>query len=153
MRSPLSFVCVSISFLIKVLSSAIVFSRNNWWHVVSSCLNLILQSCLWLFVKPSKSVWTWACKKAKSLALSQQVTTGLQWTAWLTRNINNTDDPQKKHRHWTVSNFILLEGLNWFHLPLFRYRSRQIDVWFAWKIQNLSMDHLLVNRNRDIKRR
>ena len=34
--------------------------------------------------------------------------------------------------------------------PYFRCRSWQIDVWFAWKIPNLSMYHILVNTNWDI---
>ena len=37
--------------------------------------------------------------------------------------------------------------------PYFWCESRQIYVWIAWKIPNLSMYHLLVNTNRDIKRR
>ena len=51
-------------------------------------------------------------------ALSQQVTTRQQWTdvkAWETQDTKNTNDPQKKHRLGTVSENILLEGLNWFH--------------------------------------
>ena len=35
--------------------------------------------------------------------------------AWQTQDINNTNDPQKKHRLGTVSKYILLEGLNRFH--------------------------------------
>ena len=45
-------------------------------------------------------------KIAKRLALSKQVTTELQSTdkkARQTRNINNKNDPQKKHRLGTVS--------------------------------------------------
>ena len=34
---------------------------------------------------------------------------------WQTQDINNTNDPQKKHRHKTVSKNILPEGLNRFH--------------------------------------
>ena len=37
--------------------------------------------------------------------------------------------------------------------PYFWCGSRSIDIWFAWKIPNLSMYHLLVNTNWDIKRR
>ena len=51
-------------------------------------------------------------KRVKRLALSQQVTTRLQWTdkkAWQTRIINNKNDPQKKHRLGKVSKNILLE--------------------------------------------
>ena len=40
-----------------------------------------------------------------------------QWTdakAWETQDTQNTNDPQKKHRFWTVSKNILLKGLNRF---------------------------------------
>ena len=45
-------------------------------------------------------------KRAKRPALSQHVITRLQWTdktAWSTRNINNKNDPQKKHSLGTIS--------------------------------------------------
>ena len=45
-------------------------------------------------------------KRTKMLALSQQVTTRLQLTdkkAWQKRNINNKNDPHKKHHLGTVS--------------------------------------------------
>ena len=60
----------------------------------------------------------------------------------------------KRSTPWN-GQYFLLEGLNWFYIPLFRCGSRQIDVWLAWRIPNLSMDHLLVhvNTNRDIKKR
>ena len=42
-----------------------------------------------------------------------------QWTvakAWQTKDINTTNDPQKKYRLGMVSKNILLEGLNRFHV-------------------------------------
>ena len=51
-----------------------------------------------------------------------------------TQCINNTNDPQKKYRLGTVSENIILEGLNRFHdvnLTLSSDGSRQIDVWFV----------------------
>ena len=36
--------------------------------------------------------------------------------------------------------------------PLFKFGSRHIDIWFAWKTPNLSMHHLLEHINQDIKR-
>ena len=56
--------------------------------------------------------------RAKRSALFQQVTTMQQWTdakAWQARDINNTNDAQKKYRLGTVRKNILLEGLNRFH--------------------------------------
>ena len=46
-------------------------------------------------------------KRAKRLALSQQMTKRLQWTyktAWQTQNINKKKDPQKKHslKHFNI---------------------------------------------------
>ena len=49
--------------------------------------------------------------RAKRLALSQQVTTGLQITDMTDRNINNKNDPQKKHCLGTVKH-IFTGGLN-----------------------------------------
>ena len=66
-------------------------------------------------------------------------------------------DPQKKHRFVTVSKILFTGGLklvSWNRPhPYFWCESRQIDVWFDWKIPKLSMYHLLVNTNRDIKMR
>ena len=98
-------------------------------------------------------------ERAKRLALSQQVTTRLKWTnkkAWQTRNINyNKKDPQKKHRLGMVSKNIFTGGLKlvlWYQpRPYFWCGSRQRDVWFAWKISNLSMDHFPVNTNQGDK--
>ena len=80
-------------------------------------------------------------KRAKRLALSQQVTTRLQLTektAWQTRNTNNKKDPQKKHRLGTVCNCSFTEELklvSWYQPhSYFWCGSWQIDVWFAWKI-------------------
>ena len=97
-------------------------------------------------------------KRAKMLALSQQVTTRLQCTdkkVWQTRNINTKNDPQKKHRLGTVGKHYFTGKLELVLIyqphPYSRCGSRQIDVWFAWKIPYLSMYHLLLNTNRDIK--
>ena len=49
--------------------------------------------------------------------------------------------------YWSTSTSFMVPTL-----PLFLMGSRKIDVWFAWKIPNLSMYHLLVNANRDAKR-
>ena len=57
--------------------------------------------------------------RAKRSPLTQQVTKRLQRTdteAWQTQDINNTNDPQKKHCFWLVSKNILLEGFNQFHV-------------------------------------
>ena len=54
-------------------------------------------------------------KRAKRLALFQQVTTRVQWTdmtVWQTPNINDKKDPPKKYRLGKVSKIFLLEGLN-----------------------------------------
>ena len=51
--------------------------------------------------------------------------------------------------HWK-----LLKDLNYFMVPtspIILMGSRHRDVWFAWKIHNLPMSHLLVHINQDIK--
>ena len=67
---------------------------------------------------------------------------------------NNKKDPQKRHRIGTVSRKTT-RGLKhvWRYQPHpdFWRGSRQIGVWIAWKIPNLSMYHSLVHTNRDIK--
>ena len=53
-------------------------------------------------------------------------------------------------------NIILLEGLNQLlgaNITLISDVDQHTDVWFASKIPNSSMYHLLVNTNRNIKRR
>ena len=69
-------------------------------------------------------------KRAKSQALSQQVTTRLQRTdnkAWQTRKIDHKSDPQKKHRLDTISKKYFTGGLKlvlWFQpLP---YQDKQM---------------------------
>ena len=54
-------------------------------------------------------------QESQERALSKQVTRGLHWTdkkAWQTRNINNKNDPQKKHRLGMVDKIFLLGGFN-----------------------------------------
>ena len=66
-----------------------------------------------------------------------------------TRNTNNKKDPQKMHRLGTASKKINAGPKHvWRYHPYFWCGSRQIDVWFAWKIPNLSMYHLIVSSNR-----
>ena len=74
-----------------------------------------------------------------------------------TRNISIKKDPQKKHRHGTVSKRYFTGGfilVLWYQPhPYFRYGSRRKNIWFAWKIHNLSMYYLILNTSQDIKRR
>ena len=75
-------------------------------------------------------------KRAKRLALSQQLTTRLickDKTACQTWIINNKKDPQKKH----VSKNLFTGGLKlvlWYQpYSYFWCESRKIDSWFTWK--------------------
>ena len=65
---------------------------------------------------------TWPCKdniwesdkntRAKRSALSQQVTTRQQWTdakTWLTQDINNTNDPQKRSTQLSTKFHLLVK--------------------------------------------
>ena len=68
-------------------------------------------------------------KKAKRLALFQQVTTRLQWTdkkAWQTRNINNKKNPQKKHIKSLILSSDFIQILLIFYLNNY---LRQVWVW------------------------
>ena len=94
-------------------------------------------------------------KRAKRPALSQQVATRLHWIdekSWQTGNINNKKGSTKEAPPWhgQLKN-IFTGGLKlvlWYQpLPYFWCGSRQIDVWFAWTIPNLSMYHLLLKTN------
>ena len=68
---------------------------------------------------------------------------------------NNINDPQKKHRLGTISQNILLEGLNRFHgaptLPLVQMWIKT-HRYFAWDTPNLSIHYLLEHINKDIRR-
>ena len=88
--------------------------------------------------KVTKSQYT-PQTRAKRSALSLQVTTRQQWTnakAWQTQAINNKNNPQKKWRLGTVSENILLEGLNWFHgAPT----SPSVQMWIKTHIRLVCM--------------
>ena len=81
--------------------------------------------------------------------------TRLQGT-WLIRNTNNKKDPYQKHCLGTIW-VILLGGFNMFdgtNLTLYSDVDQDKNrCFFAWNIPNLSICHLQVNTNRDIKRR
>ena len=91
-------------------------------------------------------------KRAKRPALSRQVTTRLQ--SMTDTNINNKKVSTKEARPWNVSQkYYNRRTLTSFMVPIspghpyFWCGSRLLDAWFAWKIPNLSIYHLLVNTN------
>ena len=100
--------------LIVVKGSKETKIRNRYNQVPQ-----LTQDTTWESDKNMKKI---TYKRAKRLALSQQVTIRLQLSdkkAWQTRNINNKNDPQKKHHLGTVSKNIFTVGLKlllWYQL-------------------------------------
>ena len=66
--------------------------------------------------------------------------------------LNNTINPQKKHRLGTVSKIILPEGLNRFHGANIILSSVVDQYKYMFGLHE-RMDHLIEHINQDIKRR